>query len=77
MMTLSIFLAQHEEKEKFEEEMRETQDNLEKMKSLISGEANSEHRMSLISASLNNFLLAALLQTHRPRNILIKAFYEA
>ena len=57
--------------------MRETQDRLEKLKYLISGKVNSEHRMSLISASLKNFVLAALLHIHRPRNILIKAFYEA
>ena len=44
-VTYVTFVAQQKEKEKFEEEVRETQDNLEKRKSLIRGEVNSQYSL--------------------------------
>ena len=50
--TYVTFVAQQKEKEKFEEEVRETQDNLEKRKSLIRGEVNSQYSLTNLYFSL-------------------------
>ena len=50
--TYVTFVAQQKEKEKFEEEVRETQDNLEKRKSLIRGEVNSQYSLTNLYISL-------------------------
>ena len=50
--TCVTFVAQQKEKEKFEEEVRETQDNLEKRKSLIRGEVNSQYSLTNLYFSL-------------------------
>ena len=51
-VTYVTFVAQQKEKEKFEEEVRETQDNLEKRKSLIRGEVNSQYSLTNLYFSL-------------------------
>ena len=51
-VTYVTFVAQQKEKEKFEEEVRETEDNLEKRKSLIRGEVNSQYSLTNLYFSL-------------------------